>query len=127
MVRGFQFRFYPTPEQKIALARTFGCARFVYNWALNLRSVAWKERKESLNYNVTSAALTKLKQQPEVKWLNEVSAVPVQQSFAALANRLRELLAAWCGISPLQEADRSPIRRVPSGRISVETREAQPC
>jgi putative transposase len=84
MVRGFQFRFYPSPEQKTMLARTFGSARFVYNWALDLRSTAWKERQESLNYNATSAALTKLKQQPEVAWLNEVSCVPVQQSLRHL-------------------------------------------
>jgi putative transposase len=84
MVRGFQYRFYPTPEQKITLARTFGCARFVYNWALDLRSKAWTERQESVTYNATSSALTTLKQQPEVAWLNEISCVPVQQSLRHL-------------------------------------------
>jgi putative transposase len=84
MVRGFQYRFYPTPEQKISLARTFGCARYVYNWALNLRSEAWRKRQERVNYGQTSAALTELKRQPEVAWLNEVSCVPVQQSLRHL-------------------------------------------
>ena len=54
-IRGFQYRFYPTPEQKIALAKTFGCARYVYNWALDLRSMAWSERQERINYAATSA------------------------------------------------------------------------
>jgi putative transposase len=84
VVRGFQYRFYPSPEQKVMLAKTFGCARFVYNWALNLRSIAWKERQESINYGATSAALTELKRQPEVEWLNEVSCVPIQQSLRHL-------------------------------------------
>lgn len=84
MVRGFQYRFYPSPEQKISLARTFGCARYIYNWALNLRSTAWRERQERTNYGQTSAALTELKRQPEVAWLNEVSCVPVQQSLRHL-------------------------------------------
>ena len=84
MVRGFQYRFYPTPEQKIALAKTFGCARHVYNWALNLRSTAWSERQERTSYGQTSAALTELKRQPEMGWLNEVSCIPVQQSLRHL-------------------------------------------
>ena len=50
MVRGFQYRFYPTAAQRIALAKTFGCARYVYNWALNLRTTAWRERRESIGY-----------------------------------------------------------------------------
>ena len=84
MVRGFHYRFYPSPEQQIALAKAFGCARYVYNWALHLRSEAWQERQERVSYNATSAALTKLKATPEVAWLNEVSCVPLQQSLRHL-------------------------------------------
>src|ERR1035438_2233574 len=84
MVRGFQYRIYPTPEQRISLARTFGCARYIYNWALNLRSKAWQDRQERTTYGQTSAALTELKRQPEVAWLNDVSCVPVQQSLRHL-------------------------------------------
>ena len=36
--RAYQYRCYPTPSQRQTLARTFGCARFVYNWALRLRT-----------------------------------------------------------------------------------------
>ena len=84
MLRGFEYRFYPSPQQKIALAKTFGCARYAYNWALNLRSEAWKERQERIGYGATSAALTEWKRQPEVAWLNEVSSIPVQQSLRHL-------------------------------------------
>ncbi|MEV6653981.1 helix-turn-helix domain-containing protein [Streptomyces sp. NPDC051219] len=38
----FSFRIEPTPSQRIALARTFGCARVVYNDALAVRKAAWK-------------------------------------------------------------------------------------
>ena len=84
MVRGFQYRFYPTRAQKAVLAKTFGCARYVYNWALNLRSTAWRERQERIGYSRTSAALTELKRLPETAWFNEVSSVPVQQSLRHL-------------------------------------------
>ena len=84
MIRGFKYRFYPTPEQVVALARTFGSCRFVYNWALNLRTQAWYERQERINYYRSSAELTKLKQQPETAWLNEVSCIPTQQALRHL-------------------------------------------
>src|SRR5690242_1255639 len=30
--RAYRSRCYPSPSQRQMLARTFGCARFVYNW-----------------------------------------------------------------------------------------------
>jgi putative transposase len=36
--RAYRYRFYPTPTQVVVLARTFGAARYVYNWALRLRT-----------------------------------------------------------------------------------------
>ena len=88
--RAYRFRFYPTPEQAITLARTFGCVRVVYNHMLGLRSLAWAERQERLGYHATSAALTALKKLPEYVWLNEISSVPLQQT-------LRHLQTAFVG------------------------------
>ncbi len=82
--RAYRFRFYPTPEQEQILARTFGCARFVYNHMLRLRSDAWMQRQERVGYHETSAALTLLKKTPEHAWLGEVSSVPVQQALRHL-------------------------------------------
>ncbi len=82
--RAYKFRFYPTPEQELNLAKTFGCARFVYNYMLRQRTDAWFQRQEKVGYHETSAALTKLKKDPEFVWLNEVSSVPVQQALRHL-------------------------------------------
>ncbi len=82
--RAYRFRFYPTSEQEQILAHTFGCARFVYNHMLRLRSDAWMQRQERVGYHETSAALTLLKKTPEHAWLNEVSSVPVQQALRHL-------------------------------------------
>lgn len=82
--RAYRYRFYPTPEQELALARTFGCARFVYNHMLRQRTDAWFQRQERVGYHETSAALTALKKQPEFVWLNDVSSVPVQQALRHL-------------------------------------------
>ena len=82
--RAYKFRFYPTPEQQTNLAKTFGCARFAYNYMLRQRTDAWFQRQEKVGYHETSAMLTVLKKQPEFAWLNEVSSVPVQQSLRHL-------------------------------------------
>lgn len=82
--RAYRFRFNPTPEQEVILARTFGCARFAYNHMLRLRTDAWFQRQERIGYHETSAALTALKKDPEFVWLNEVSSVPVQQALRHL-------------------------------------------
>lgn len=83
-IRGFKFRFYPTSSQRLQLAQTFGCSRFVFNWALNLRSVSYKENGKSIGYNETSKQLTQLKKEGSTKWLKDVSSVPLQQSLKNL-------------------------------------------
>ncbi|MBR8183305.1 transposase [Burkholderia ambifaria] len=82
--RAYRFRFYPTSEQAAILARTFGCARFVYNRMLRMRIDAWQQYQKSIGYHETSAALTALKKTPEHSWLNEVSSVPLQQALRHL-------------------------------------------
>lgn len=82
--RAYKFRFFPTSQQEEILARTFGCARFVYNYMLRQRTDAWFQRQEKVGYHETSAMLTALKKTEEFAWLNEVSSVPVQQSLRHL-------------------------------------------
>ncbi|MGB7444744.1 MAG: helix-turn-helix domain-containing protein [Coleofasciculaceae cyanobacterium] len=49
-VRAYRYRFYPTPEQEHLLRRTLGCVRLVYNKAFNIRTEAWSERRERIDY-----------------------------------------------------------------------------
>ena len=63
--RAYKYRWYPTTEQEKILAQTFGCARYVYNWALQRRSDAYYERQERIGYQALSASLTLLKQQAD--------------------------------------------------------------
>ncbi|MER5320115.1 RNA-guided endonuclease TnpB family protein [Streptosporangium roseum] len=86
--RAFTYRFYPTPEQAEQLARTFGCARLVYNKALEERSRAYTLEGRQVSYGESSAALTQWKRTEELGFLGEVSSVPLQQA-------LRHLQAAF--------------------------------
>jgi putative transposase len=88
--RTYRYRCYPTADQAASLARTFGCARFVYNWALRLRTEAYYHRQERVGYAATSAALTALKREPATAWLNDVSSVPSQQALRHLDRAFRQ-------------------------------------
>lgn len=86
--RAYLYRFYPTDEQKKQLARTFGCVRYVYNWALALRQQTYRETGKGLSYKVLDALMTVLRHQEATSFLSEVSCVPLQQS-------LRHLMRAY--------------------------------
>ena len=72
MLRAYKYRIYPTEEQKVLFAKTFGCCRFVYNWALNLKIEAYKLEKKSVAYKeVQNRMVNELKK--ENQWLTEVN------------------------------------------------------
>ena len=93
MLRAYKYRIYPTDDQKVLLAKTFGCCRFVYNWALNLKKAAYEERKETLG-NVYLTNLMKSKLKTEFEWLFEVNSQSLQSSLrnldTAYANFFRD-------------------------------------
>jgi len=82
--RAYKYRVYPTDEQKKILARTFGCCRYVYNWALRKKTDAFYHEQQRLSYKDLSEALTQLKKQEETVWLSQVSSVPLQQALRHL-------------------------------------------
>ena len=79
--RAYKYRFYPTKAQEKALAQHFGCARFVWNHCLALRSDLYKHRCESINYVGLSKHLTHLKRCGDYDWLNDAPAVLLTQSL----------------------------------------------
>src|SRR2546425_6173005 len=87
--KAYTYRVYPTDEQAHILARTFGCCRYAYNWALRQRTDAFFQRGERLYYNQLAVMLTDLKKQEETAWLNEVSSVPLQQALRHLDRAFR--------------------------------------
>ena len=92
-LRGFKYRFYPSSVQRLELAQTFGCTRFIYNWALALRTESYYQDNVCLSYTDTSNALTKLKKDPEKPWLKQVSAVPLQQGLRHLNTAFNNFFA----------------------------------
>lgn len=79
VLKAYKMRFYPTEEQKILLAKTFGSCRFIYNHILAWRKEAYEKDKNKINFSEASRELTKVKK--EYEWLNEVSVVALQQEL----------------------------------------------
>ena len=83
MLRAYKYRIYPTEEQKVLLAKTFGCCRFVYNWALNLKIEVYKQEKKSIgNVELTNRMRSELKTEHE--WLGEVNSQALQSALRNL-------------------------------------------
>ena len=72
-------------------------ARYVYNWGKELRTSAYHGDGESLSYTDTAKRLTKLKKDTDHKWLQEVSAVVLQQSLRNLEQAFTNLFEGRAG------------------------------
>jgi putative transposase len=90
----YNYRLYPTSGQRAALARSFGCARVVYNDALRARQEAHAAGLPYIADAELSARLTTAKATSERAWLAEVSAVVLQQALADLNTAYRNFFAS---------------------------------
>lgn len=87
MLKGFKYRIYPTKEQEIQLAKTFGSCRFVYNQLLAKKINLYKTEQKSISKtdcnNYCNRELKK-----EYPWLKEVDKF-------ALTNSIYDLDSAY--------------------------------
>ncbi|WP_303210980.1 IS200/IS605 family element RNA-guided endonuclease TnpB [uncultured Clostridium sp.] len=86
MLKAYKYRIYPTSEQKLYLAKTFGCTRFIYNQMLADRIKSYQENKD-LDIR-TIKYPTPAQYKKEYEWLKEVDSL-------ALANAQMNLDKAY--------------------------------
>jgi putative transposase len=79
--KAYQCRAYPDQAHQQVLNRTFGCVRVVSNQTLAARHARWQAERTATSYAETDAALTLMKKDPDLAFLNEVSSVPLQQAL----------------------------------------------
>src|SRR6478735_3974435 len=77
----YRCRAYPDPVQQAVLNRTFGCVRMVWNHTLAARRTRWHQERAGTSYAESDRALTAMKKDPDLAFLNEVSCVPLQQAL----------------------------------------------
>src|SRR4051794_4954800 len=94
----YNFRVYPEPGQRAALARAFGCARVVFNDGLRARQEA---HAAGLPYvkdtDLQKQVITAAKCTEERAWLAEVSSVVLVQSLRDLHSAYRNFFASVTG------------------------------
>ncbi|MCQ2501909.1 MAG: transposase [Lachnospiraceae bacterium] len=79
--RAYRYRLYPSDEQKVFFAKSFGCCRFIYNKMLADKIAAYKEKG-------TMRKCTPAQYKKEFPWLKEVDSL-------ALANVQLDLEQAY--------------------------------
>ncbi|MEA5488733.1 MULTISPECIES: IS200/IS605 family element RNA-guided endonuclease TnpB [Pseudanabaena] len=82
MYKAYKYRIYPTSEQETLLAKSFGCARWFWNYALNLCQETYKTTGKGLTRGCIQGLLPALKK--EYEWLKE----PYSQCLQVVALNL---------------------------------------
>ena len=88
--RAYKFRLYPNEEQKILIHKTFGCARFVYNYYLNYQ----KEKGVQKTFDLCKD-LKELENQYE--YLKEVDSCALRSSIFDLEDGFNNFFAKRSG------------------------------
>ena len=73
MFKAYRFRIYPNQAQVREMASHFGCARWVYNWALGKMIAYYEEHQKGLPIRKVQDELVALKKTEEKAWLREVN------------------------------------------------------
>ena len=90
----YQYRIYPTDQQRQSLAQLFGCVRVAWNDALALCKQSERKPKSD---ELQKIVITQAKQSEERAWLSEVSVVPLQQSVADLETAFKNFFDSCKG------------------------------
>lgn len=82
MNKAYKFRIYPNKKQKEFFAKTFGCARFIYNKMLSDKIEYYEKTKEALY-------ITPAKYKKEFEWLKEVDSLALSNAQMNLQTSYR--------------------------------------
>lgn len=84
MNKSYKYRLKPTNAQVEYFEKSFGCSRYIYNWALAIRIEAYQKDGTRLSYPDLCKMLTSLKKEEDKRWLAEVGNDSLQQSIRCL-------------------------------------------
>lgn len=80
--KAHKFRIYPNQQQKVLLAKTFGCVRLVYNYYLDLIIKEYKKTQKSISYIQCASDMIAFKKEND--FLKEVDSIALQQLLLPL-------------------------------------------
>lgn len=115
----YNFRVYPTPGQRIALARAFGCARVVYNDALRARQDAYEAGERLSDAGVQRRVVTEAKKTDARAWLSEVASVALVQACQDARAAYRNWFASMSGTRRGRRVGRPRLRSRKDNRQAI--------
>lgn len=77
-------RLYPTPDQKLSLAKAFGSCRYIWNYCLAENNRIYKETGKGISAITMKKWIPQLKKQEETEWLKETYSQCLQSSVINL-------------------------------------------
>ena len=98
MEKAYKSLLLPNKTKEQLIQKTFGCARYVYNYFLDLRKTHYETTKETLSFYDTEKLLTQLKK--ETTWLKDVDSSALN-----------------CALKDLDDAYKNFFRRVKKGEV----------
>ena len=79
MLKTYEYRLYPNIAQEAKIQQHFGCTRYVYNKALELKISTYEKDKTNLSKYDLTKLITQWKTQDDTLWLKEVYSQALQQ------------------------------------------------
>lgn len=116
--RAYKYRISPNAEQRILLAKHFGCCRFIYNHFLRKREEAGKGGGARLGLFESHRQMSAMRKGAGTEWLSEVYS-------HALQAELRHLDAAFKRFyKAIKKGEAKPVVKngKPTGRLKYEPR-----
>ncbi|MFJ6418485.1 RNA-guided endonuclease InsQ/TnpB family protein [Paeniglutamicibacter sp. NPDC091659] len=96
-MKRYRYRLYPNLEQQNQLARTFGCARVVFNDVVAASRTAWRAGEKPPSVHDLMKVMSRSKKSMARAWLGEVSSVALQQSMLDADTARRNFYAGLSG------------------------------
>ena len=122
MLKAYKYRIYPNNEQKVQIAKTFGCCRFVYNQTLAYRKERYEKEKKSVSKtDCNNYCNRELKQTYE--WLREVDKFALTNAIYNMDSAYQKFFREHAGYPKFKskhESHKSYTTNYTNGNIAVD-------
>ena len=122
MLKAYKYRVYPNNEQKVQIAKTFGCCRFVYNQTLAYRKERYeKEKKSASKTDCNNYCNRELKKKYE--WLKEVDKFTLTNAIYNMDSAYQKFFKEHAGYPKFKskhDSHKSYTTNFTNGNIAVD-------
>ena len=122
MLKAYKYRIYPNNEQKVQIAKTFGCCRFVYNQTLAYRKERYeKEKKSASKTDCNNYCNRELKKKYE--WLKEVDKFTLTNAIYNMDSAYQKFFKEHAGYPKFKskhDSHKSYTTNFTNGNIAVD-------